>query len=744
MRLSRLLTATTATLALIAGPLAMTAAEAAPSAPQAASAVASGWTPRPEDYPKTVTRKDLPITMTDGKILKGDLILPADADGKEIAGRFPVVVTITAYNKSVMGMAGGLAGGDPSYLVKRGYAQLTVDARGTGSSAGQWCAFCTREDKDATEVLQWAHEQPWSNGDTAMTGPSYMGISQIFAAAGQPDGLKALFPQVPAADVYRDVVASGGALDVGFIPLWLGLVTLTGVIPPMTVPTDASPLTTLIDHLIAGGTFTLPLLLTALAGGDTAYDGDFYTQRSPINVAHKVMAPTFLIGGEYDLFQRGTPLLFENLQRRGVPTKMILGPWDHLQGSSGAEVAKAGYGTLAELQLRWFDHYVRGVADPALDSDIPPVTYYEQGTGAWKSTSSWVGSDRAAASYLLSGTSSTGGANGALTLGTPAAGSSTLLPIPVAGLCTRSANQWTAGMMNMIPIENPCFTDNAFNDRLGLVFETEPVTKPVSFQGPLNARLYVSSPTGGGMLSVAVEDVAPDGKVNRISGGWQTISFAGMDKSRSRYLDGQLIQPYYPFTKDSAKKLTSGEVREVNVEVFPTAASVQAGHRLRLAVQAFDVPHLLPTLANLFGSLTTMTVRTGPQYPSALTLPVERAGAGNGGGNGGGTTGPVAGATTLMASKTVARIKHRPAKRHHRNKAIITVTVPAARATATGKVRVYVDGRLVTTRALRSGVVRVPIVKRYSKKPGRHTLRVVYTGTSLVAPSTVTRHWKVR
>ena len=64
-----------------------------------------------------------------------------------------------------------------------------------------------REDKDATEIVKWAHRQSWSNGRSAMTGPSYMGISQIFAAAGHPKGLKAIFPQVPGADVYRDVVA---------------------------------------------------------------------------------------------------------------------------------------------------------------------------------------------------------------------------------------------------------------------------------------------------------------------------------------------------------------------------------------------------------------------------------------------------------------------------------------------------------------------------------------------------------
>ena len=334
---------------------------------RARAAPADGWSPRPATYPATVTRTDLAIPMSDGVVLRGDLELPADENGEPVDGRFPVIVTITAYNKSSGSFSGGLTGGSPSYLVRRGYAQLTVDARGTGSSEGQWAAFSRRENKDAGEVVEWAHsrKRPWSNGSVGMSGPSYLGISQIFAAGSRPTGLKAIFPQVPAADVYRDVVASGGQIDVGFIPLWLGLVTGTGVIPPAVTATDPeSGFGAFVDHLTAAATFTIPLMLDALTGGEAAYDGTFYRDRSPNRVIDRVQVPTFLVGGEFDIFQRGTPLLFENLQRRGVPMKMIIGPWNHLEGSSAADIGEAGYGTLSELQLRWFDRYVRGIAGP--------------------------------------------------------------------------------------------------------------------------------------------------------------------------------------------------------------------------------------------------------------------------------------------------------------------------------------------------------------------------------------------
>ena len=573
-----------------------------------------------------MTRRDLPIRMNDGVVLRGDLILPVGRGGKPITRGLPTIVTVTAYNKTVLGAGAGavLAGADPNYLVKRGYAQLTVDARGTGSSEGVWGAFSAREGKDAAAVVAWAHRQPWSNGRVGMTGASYMGISQIFAAAHHPPGLKAIFPQVPGADVYRDVVASGGQIDVGFIPLWLGLVTGTGLIPPAYgVDEPAAGFKMLTDHLRTALTFTLPLMSKAILGGDPAYDGRFYRERSPINVIDKVRVPTFLVGGERDLFQRGTPLLFERLQRNGVPTRMIWGPWDHLQGSSGKEVPGAGYGTLAELQLRWFDRYVRGGRDARLLSDVKPLTYFEQGPDRWVRTQRWIGRDLHAVSYRLSGKASVGGREARLTRGAARPGSSVVPPIPVTGLCTRSANQWTAGVPNAVLKDFPCFTDNRLNDLGGVAFETPPMRRTLRIQGPINARLYTSSLTGDGMLSVAVEDVAPNGKVSRVTGGWQVLSQRKLLRSRSRYLDGRLIQPYHPFTRAAKAKLPRGKVAPIDVEIFPTGAAIRPGHRLRLSVQAFDIPHLLSPLPDLLGQLSPLTVHASKRYPSVLTLPVR-------------------------------------------------------------------------------------------------------------------------
>ncbi|NYG59175.1 hypothetical protein BJ980_002098 [Nocardioides daedukensis] len=680
----------------------------------------TSWAPRGEDYPSTKTLTDLAIPMSDGTVLRGDLVVPADADGNAIDEKFPVIVTITAYNKSAQQYAGGLAGGDSSYLVKRGYLQLTVDARGTGSSEGTWEAFAARENQDAGEIMTWAHEQEWSNGNTAMAGPSYMGISQLWAASAQPPGLKALFPQVPGADVYRDVVMSGGQIDVGFIPLWMGLVTTTGLIPPAVTASDpSSGLTALLSHIGGALTFTAPTLVEALLGGDLTYDEEFYDERSVIDVIDKVKAPTFFIAGEYDLFQRGTPLLFENLNKRGIPTKMIVGPWDHLEGSSGEHVGDAGEGTLAELQLRWFDHYVKGVEDPALDTDIAPLTYYEQGTGKWRTSDKWIGDQLKATTYRLSGSATTGNKKGGLTTGTPADGTADVLPIPVAGLCSRSMSQWTAGLPNATGLFSACLENNKVNDSAGVVFETAPVTTPVEMQGPINARLYVESTSGDGMLAVAVEDVAPDGKVSRLTGGWQVISFRELDKAKSRYLNGQLIQAHHPFTRASKKKLARGEIAPVDVEVFPTGAAIQKGHRLRLSVQAFDVPHLLAPIGDLLSTLTVIKIHNSATHPSALTLPTLR---------------------TKVSSRTTISLTKSTTTRSQSNQ--VRVSVSATGEKPTGKVQVRLDGKLIRTASLVWGRTTITLPKQ--KRTGRHTVKVTYTGSTYTGSSSSSKTWTVR
>ncbi|MGH3502425.1 MAG: CocE/NonD family hydrolase, partial [Nocardioidaceae bacterium] len=272
------------------------------------------------------------------------------------------------------------------------------------------------------------------------------------------------------------------------------------------------------------------------------------------------------------------------------------------------------------LALRWFDHYVKGKPDPGLASDIAPVTYYEIGSDKWRTAPSWPGPDAHARSWYLAGKSNPG-SPGELHQATPTTdGGDAIYPVPVTGLCTRSTSQWTAGLVS----GTPCDHNNALNDLAGTSYQTAPMAEPVRLLGPINAELYVSTTAHDGMISAHVEDVAPDGTVTRLTGGWQVLSLRANDRSASMVRDGQILRPWHPFTKASQLPVEPGKVMKVEVEVFPTGAVVKPGHRLRVTLQAFDTPHLLPTLPQLVDSLGgIITVHHSSRYPSRITLPVR-------------------------------------------------------------------------------------------------------------------------
>jgi len=564
---------------------------------------------RPEEN-GVITEKDVPITMSDGTILRADVMRP-DQDGA-----FPVLVELTPYNKN------GSVAQSYDYLQKRGYVQVIVDVRGTGSSQGTWDSTGPSEQRDGYEVVEWAAAQSWSDGKVGMIGPSYMGFTQIQTASQKPPHLKAIFPIVPMGDSYRDIVFPGGQINIAFIPLWLGLVTGTGLIPP-SYALDGDPqslvlaFTTMLQHVSGVGSFQASTVLNSLAGGDNVYDGPYWKTRSPLEQDDDIDIPVFVVGGSYDLFQRGEPMHYERLRHR-VTTKLLIGPWTHIAASSGGPLAGEGVALPRDgvpdynhIALQWFDQYLKGM-DVGADK-LPPVTYWNHGRERFETQADWPLRSLAPSRHYLH-------AGGLLDTTPPAADEAGDLYVqhPVSGICTQSSAQWTAGAGDALP----CTRDDRLNEAGELLFTTAPLEQEFSFQGPILANLWLATTASDAVVSVRVTDVAPDGTSKELSAGWMAASFRALDPAKSRYVRGELIQPWHPFTKDSVLPVPSGEPVEVAVEIFPTNASIQPGHSLRVAIGPSDFPHAVPPapqLANTLGGVVTLLHDAG--HPSYVTLP---------------------------------------------------------------------------------------------------------------------------
>ena len=631
----------------------------------AAQAAGAGGTTDPvTTFTKTA---DIRVKMADGISLDTDQYVP------DKGCPCPVIVVQTPYRKS-----GAAVGEYNPYFPSHGYAEIVVDVRGTGSSEGYWDSFGQDEQKDGATIVQWAAKRPFSNGKIGLAGVSYSAINQ-FLTVEQPgtEAVKAIFPIVPMSDPYRDVVFAGGNTDTGFIPLWLGLVNGLNAVPNDDAQSQpAIALNAQSQRLMDIAKFAAPAVGDATLGSyesmlpaqaqtfpDQAYDGPYYRNVAPLDRIEKVHVPTFIVGGEYDIFQRGEPLLYRGLNLPGSQKKLLYGPWYHgsptanLTADDGSNPVKDQRGNIVpstnNLSLAWFDHWLKGVNN-GIDS-FPTVETYQIGRGAWSPDSQFPAAGTKYQPAYLDGTSSGSGAkalfDGSLTSKAGAAGSAQIPWQSISGECSRSATQWTAGIVNV----SNCSSDNSSAEVTGASFTTQPFTRDYTLSGPMMADIWVSSTRSDTTIVTTLTDVHPDGTSDRVTAGSQVASLNAVVakpcgakvEDCSIYTGGVMTEPWHPYSKASQVLLTPGTPTELKVEIFPTSVVLQPGHRLRLNISTGDLPHQGPNLSTLANSVGGVdTIYFGGKTPSAVYLGV----AGGGGQSGLPHTGGAALATSAAGA----------------------------------------------------------------------------------------------
>jgi putative CocE/NonD family hydrolase len=556
------------------------------------------------------------VKMRDGVRLAVDILRPARKGAVETLP-LPVLWIHTRYRRATVAngkVRSSLESPHLLAMLKRGYILAAADVRGSGASFGVFNGiFTPEESEDAREMTEWLAVRPWCDGKVGMFGGSYLGITQLMAAARKPPHLKAIVPHVALFDLY-DMGSPGGVFRDDFTRTWSDLTQYLDR-EPGVAPVDEDKDGRLLKAAMDEHRRNRPLI--DVMGPLKFRDGiDAFTGARPFALwdpaAHikEINAsgiPVYLIGGWFDSFTSDQFALWRNLT---VPKRMAIGAWSH--SPKDPEIVREEMVLLTIESLRWYDYWLKGL-DTGVMKEAPIAYQTMRGPKAneWRMAAEWPLPEAKPATLLLSGgkTGSVGSVNDGFLRRTPAAGGTDALTVDftaTSGASTRWDNAVGGGFG---------YPDMAANDRRGLTYTTPPLRSDLEVTGAPVVRLWISSASKDADVFAYLEEVDAKGVSAYVTEGVLRASQRAV--SPAPYDNMGL--PYHRAFAEDAKELVPGEPVELLFEMEPTSNIFDAGHRLRLTIAGADKDNAQTTAST---PAPVLTVHRDKGRPSAIILPV--------------------------------------------------------------------------------------------------------------------------
>jgi putative CocE/NonD family hydrolase len=339
--------------------------------------------------------------MSDGVELVSDHYYPPEA------GPHPTLLMRQPYGRDI---ASTVVYAHPVWFARRGYNVVIQDVRGRGDSQGEFYPF-RNEARDGAETIAWLRTRPEANGRIGMYGFSYQGLTQLLAAAEQPEGLVCIAPGMTACDLYHGWFYHNGALRLASSLGW-GLQMLKADTRRKRLREASDKLEQAWTHL-AEQTGVLPFRSHPALHGtgvpqyvldwfDHAEPGEYWTSMdlSGLEVSgsdvsrslNRIAVPALHLSGWYDTYLKGSIDGFVALCNRAGSAfarqhqYLVAGPWVHIPW--GDRVGAANFGEEALLDtdsilLRWFNHWLK---DSGEFADEPRIRHFVLGENRWSAS----------------------------------------------------------------------------------------------------------------------------------------------------------------------------------------------------------------------------------------------------------------------------------------------------------------------------------------------------------------------
>ena len=547
------------------------------------------------------TKYEYEIAVRDGKKLFTSVYVPKDSSHP-----YPILLLRTPYSVGPYGEDNYRTNlGPDDRFAKDGFIFAYQDVRGRWMSEGQFADMRphkdmksgptdTDESTDTWDTIDWLVKHvPNNNGRVGMWGISYPGF---YTAAGIIDAhpaLKAASPQAPIADWFiGDDFHHNGAL---YLPHMFGFFYGFGRPRPEPV-TEAPPLPKATNNPNAYDYF---LSLGPLANidekvfkGDVAFwreiirhpNYDAFWQARNLRPHLKNIRPAVMtVGGWFDaedLF--GALNTYRSIEKQspGAHNILVMGPWHHggWGGTSeGDHLGTVRFGAKTseffreQIEFPFFRYYLKQQGDLAL----PEAYMFETGSNQWRRYDSWPPEKSAARSLYLR-------AGGKLAFDPPAEEtafdeyvSDPVKPVPYI-------SQTSINMTIEHMVEDQRFAATRTDV---LVYETDPLTEDLTFAGPLEPRLFVSTTGTDSDWVVKLIDVYPDtfadpdpNPTGVKMGGYQQL------------VRGELMRGRFRHSYEKPEAFVPGKMERVDYVMPDVNHAFRRGHRIMVQVQSSWFP----------------------------------------------------------------------------------------------------------------------------------------------------------
>lgn len=600
-----------------------------------------GWVGSPKQYDAVATDRDLMMPTRDGKRMATDIFRPA-RNGVPVAGRFPVLLNRTPYDKTQLHS-------QAIWFAERGYVVAVQDTRGRYKSEGVFLKVQPIDATDSFDAVEWLARQPWSSGAVGMWGTSFSAHMGAAAAQLHPAALRSVVLNMGGmANAWDHGVRFRGTYEMGRQLTWAWSQMLADArSPDVKVLLEKEK----VEDWYSVQPFRRGLNPLSVVPEYEGWYMEFF-ERADYDAFWKdpMLAwdehypgtadiPMLQVGGWYDIFLAGTIKNYAELARlKKAPQRLLVGPWTHGGNhlpyagdvSFGAEAAIPDFAT--DFHKKWFDAFLKGERN-GLDAE-PAVRLFVMGTGDghkdadgrlfhggyWRTANAWpLPGTRSVPFYFH--------ADGSLSTAKPTAASSATTytfdprnPVPTIG--GGASARLKDGAYDQRedprfpPSKPPYLPLRARSDVV--VFQTEPLAEDMTVIGPIKVVLFASASTVDADFTAKLVDVYPS------SAAWP----GGFDLN----ITDAIIRGRYRATRERAEFMEPGKVYEITIDPFPTANVFKKGHRIRVDISSSNFPRfdVNPNTGEPLGKnrrmvTTDIAVQHSATFPSHIVLPLAPA-----------------------------------------------------------------------------------------------------------------------